>query len=563
MNFPTQCDPDDPTTATEPEHDTEPMPPAVELPAGESLSPRPRRKLRSQPRNPLRPETRLSVTGRPAEVEAKLRAIEEVREQLKSGVIGQREAALRLSRAFRGPATWADAWDSYRRGLRTRWAQKAASIWAHRLGPTFATLRIWEADDARLREWEAGEIKRGMAPKTQKCSWELLKTIGRRAVAAGLAEATPWTVYRPAKCPKGLKREACTSLVELQALVFAARDRDLRSRRHGSPGDLALRILIVALCGLRQGEAAGLSWDYTGIDDVPAALRIEYATIDQWQRHNPSWMRPMDPPKDGPRAIVLHPSAVEALKAHREDLQRRGAWRPDGPVFPRDNSGAWRSHAEVIDADIFRDCVKAAGLPRVDKWSPHSLRHTFATLELASGGDQRSVMDRTGHSSVAVLQQYLHASGRGLPASAIPLLGAATLEAVGAGADRPPPPSMLAELVDLTAEAGKSYEREAAKLRHEKATARRRRRGARGRLPLVLDLAELARAWVAAPLAKHTRPEPVTAQAERHYRRAYLSSLRRKESIDVARKCGGDSRRAFLRAWESAIAAAAKNAGPA
>ena len=530
-------------------------PPTVE-PVDDLAAPRARRKLRAQPRNPVRPETRLSVTGRPAEVAAKLGAIAEVREALKMGTIGQREASLRLSRAFRGPATWAEACSAYLATCRPAWARKAASIWENRLALAFAKLRIWEADDQALRAWERAELGRGMSPKTQKCSWELLKTIGRRAVAAGMCEAVPWIEYRPAPVPRGLRREACTSLAELQALVLAARARDVRARAGGAAGDLALRILIVALCGLRQGEAAGLAWDAVELDTEPPIMRIDFAARDQWASHAPTATRPPDPPKDGRRVLALHPSAARALRAHREDMQRRGSWRPAGPVFPRSAGGGWRSHAEVIDPSTFRAVVAAAGLPRVEKWAPHSLRHTFATLELASGGDQRSTMDRTGHSSVAMLQHYLHAAGRGLPASAIPLLGPSTLDAVGAGETRPPPPGadILAELVDGAAEAARARDDDRAEGRRVRALARRRRHGGRGRLPVVLELAELAREWVTAGGGAR-RPVAITAHAERHYRRAYLEAQRAGGSVDDARAAGGGARRAFLASWTAAIAA--------
>ena len=57
---------------------------------------------------------------------------------------------------------------------------------------------------------------------------------------------------------------------------------------------------------------------------------------------------------------------------------------------------------------IVRRHATSAGL--ADRMSPHTLRHTFATHQLAGGCDLRSVQEMLGHADVSTTQLYTHLS---------------------------------------------------------------------------------------------------------------------------------------------------------
>ena len=122
------------------------------------------------------------------------------------------------------------------------------------------------------------------------------------------------------------------------------------------------------------------------------------------------------------KRLILHSAAVEMLRRQRRALEAIGWYRPDGPVFPGID-GAWRRTPRAIRPEIFRDLVRRAGLPRPERWVPHSLRHSTATLELmASGFNVLAVQKRLRHANPKTTWGYAHALQRGATRSSLPEL---------------------------------------------------------------------------------------------------------------------------------------------
>lgn len=517
--------------------------------------------FRTQIWNPLTGR-RTSITApSPIELLQRKAALGNLKREQKLGLRPMREIQRLAQGQIYGNLTVFDVWDEWVKHKAGRWAKVARSTWAQRLAPTFGKMRAWEITEGMLIEWQSRELRLGLAQKTISNAFACLGAAYRLAVRAGKLDELPWGYWRPNR-PVELEREACRSVEEFELLVHAARERDGKNWSRGRYADLAFRVLVIGLCGLRQGEAAGLGWDLVQVDEDPLHIKVHWQATDGWHTEHPEWTRPREPPKGGKgRILALHSAAAAALIAQRKQLIARGWYRPDGPVFPA-AGGAWRSQAMVIAPEALREIVVAAGLPNPEKWVTHSLRHTFATLEVvAHGGDLRTVQMRTGHATMAVLAGYLHSAGRGLVKSGIRDLAPESIpqhtELAGLVASLAPPALPMQTgtgraLVDLVvqtegAEEGASEAHRTQKL--EKTRARRRRAKDKASGRKVVAFAEIAEEMTPEERAKGDRPAEVTKAADEAYSRAYNEEMRRSGDIEKAGGAGRRARRARLGAW--------------
>jgi len=148
---------------------------------------------------------------------------------------------------------------------------------------------------------------------------------------------------------------------------------------------------LIALRGLRRGEATGLAWPQVDLDTGEATI------CQQLQEH--SGQPVLLPPKSvaSVRTLALDWSTVAALRAHRERQRlEHGVERPDGFVFARPDG---RPYSPGYLTHRFARLVAGLGLPPIRL---HDLRHGAATLALASGADLKAIQDMLGHASIVL-----------------------------------------------------------------------------------------------------------------------------------------------------------------
>jgi integrase/recombinase XerD len=108
------------------------------------------------------------------------------------------------------------------------------------------------------------------------------------------------------------------------------------------------------------------------------------------------------------RIIPLHKLALRTLHEYltraRFELASH-AERPTDALFL-----TTRGNAMSTDAirKMFKQALRQAGLD--DSYSPHDLRHSFATDMLDGGADVRSVQEMLGHANLSTTQIYTHLS---------------------------------------------------------------------------------------------------------------------------------------------------------
>jgi integrase len=159
---------------------------------------------------------------------------------------------------------------------------------------------------------------------------------------------------------------------------------------------------LLAMTGLRRGEALGLQWADVDMEAGSISIRRAWIPVNGI----PQMSEPKT--KRGRRTIALDPATLEALKAHAarqavEQADWQEAWVETGFVFTREDGQPL--HPWHV-SKAFKDHLKAAALPEIPL---HGLRHSYATLALSSGVNPRIVSGRLGHSTVALtLDVYSH-----------------------------------------------------------------------------------------------------------------------------------------------------------
>jgi integrase len=144
---------------------------------------------------------------------------------------------------------------------------------------------------------------------------------------------------------------------------------------------------LMAVSGLRRGEAAGLRW--RDIDFAAATLTVGR----QLQETGRGLV--VLPPKSiaSNRVLALDPWTLHVLATHRG---RQQPARGDGYVFARPGG---RPCTPGYLTRRFIRLIRREGLPPIRL---HDLRHGAATLALAGGADLKAIQAMLGHASIVL-----------------------------------------------------------------------------------------------------------------------------------------------------------------
>ncbi|MDE3721391.1 site-specific integrase [Nocardiopsis sp. N85] len=154
---------------------------------------------------------------------------------------------------------------------------------------------------------------------------------------------------------------------------------------------------LIAVKGLRRGEAVGLPWANTRLVDGQIDIRVQVVQL--------AWETITSTPKSaaGQRTITLDADTIKILRGwkryqNEQRLAAGSAWAGTGLVFTRQDGSGW--HPGQV-SDWFCRIAKAAGLPPI---TLHGLRHGAASLALAAGTDVKVVSTELGHATTHFTQ---------------------------------------------------------------------------------------------------------------------------------------------------------------
>ena len=234
-------------------------------------------------------------------------------------------------------------------------------------------------------------IDAGIAPSTVHVTHNIVHKALADAVRLNCLAANPADRARPPRAGQATAGAVLTP-EEARRLLEAARGDRLE----------ALGILAITT-GMRKGELLALRWRDVDLDGGTVRITGSLARVDGAYR--------IQEPKTASsrRAVALAELARSALRTHRqrqleERLRAGPAWHDLDLVFCREDGYYLNPKAPL---DWLERTLARAGIRKVRF---HDLRHTAATLALASGVDVRTTGALLGHASAKMtLDTYGHA----------------------------------------------------------------------------------------------------------------------------------------------------------
>ena len=246
-------------------------------------------------------------------------------------------------------------------------------------------------DQARsfvMKLFDAGDSKRSIQRKLSA-----MRSFYRFLIKHNLAENNPFSGLAPIKSDKPLPVVMSINDIdrliagvkeywEQAALTGLAKTED--SADFAEARDTAMIELIYS-GGLRIGETIGLN--IGDIDSRSGCIRVRGKGKKE-------------------RLAAIGTQAENALKNYYPKRKLAGAERnPDSPLFV--NRFGTRLTARSFQRNLKKYLI-IAGLP--PDFTPHKLRHSFATHLLDAGADLRSVQEMLGHENLSTTQIYTHVS---------------------------------------------------------------------------------------------------------------------------------------------------------
>ncbi len=240
--------------------------------------------------------------------------------------------------------------------------------WRLQVLPTWGNVPVSRVGHSDVQSW-VSDLSSDRSPTTVIRAYGVLAAILDTAVRDRRILTNP---ARGVRLPRKTKHpHVYLTDDQVSSLALAAKE-------HGT------LVLVLAYCGLRWGEAAGLR-----VRDVDLARRrinvnrnavevgstIEVGTPKTHKR------------RSVPFPATLAPALAEACVGKRADDLVFSDLRGD---FIK------RAHNDI---GWFGSAVRTAGLDRI---TPHSLRHTAASLAVRSGANVKAVQRMLGHASAAM-----------------------------------------------------------------------------------------------------------------------------------------------------------------
>ena len=245
-------------------------------------------------------------------------------------------------------------------------------------------MRLRDLGIAEVNGFMASMTADGYAPKSVQGTFRLLKQALKWGMAQDILTKNPCDYCKP---PKRVK-------TPINALNRADRTRMLQLARNAQPQPLALAIELALTTGMRRGEICALKWSDLH-DDCTISVTHAFGLKDGGFY--------LKEPKtaSSKRTIPLTRHIFDILSAMKRDSTRVlsdfGIAAADPFILGTQEPNSRPYNPQLLGKEFAAFC-KMNGF----NCTFHDLRHTFATMMIASGTDVRTVASYLGHANVAM-----------------------------------------------------------------------------------------------------------------------------------------------------------------
>ncbi|VBA62116.1 tyrosine-type recombinase/integrase [Mycobacterium attenuatum] len=247
------------------------------------------------------------------------------------------------------------------------------SAWRVHVSPTWAKVPVNKVTATGVRNWSAAMTGTGCSATTVLRVLGVLAGILDDAIADGRISKNPARGLDPKKREKPTKPR--------RKHIYL--DHDAVGRLADESGDHRTLVLTLAYTGLRWGEAVALRVRH--VDEVRRRLLVTDNAVQLGVDHAVG-----DPKDDEPREVPVPKFVMAEIK---NQIDGRG---PDDLVFGRGGTYLPRPKS---NGGWFVGAVKRAKIQRI---TPHDLRHTAASLAISSGANVLAVSRMLGHENPQV-----------------------------------------------------------------------------------------------------------------------------------------------------------------
>jgi integrase len=246
--------------------------------------------------------------------------------------------------------------------------------------PSFGSRQLSSITPDDFVDWHQKQRRSGAAAWSVRARWMGIRGLFAYADRTGLIVTNPCDALLRRERPKpGKAKRRYLTAEEMKVLL------------QGASGEGSIVVPLLLFSGLRASEALGLAW--SEIDFADQTIRVRYQMSRKGHRV---------PVKSdaGRRDIVLMEELAQVLRRRR--LAARFSQHDD--LVLGNGRGNTLGYTRLLRA--FSDAADAAELPGV---TPHTCRHTFASILIDKGATAEFVSDQLGHATTKTTWDiYVH-----------------------------------------------------------------------------------------------------------------------------------------------------------